>query len=473
MSFQQFLAILWARKWIVQFTLLVTVATAVALSLLLPPRYTATTTLVIDYKALDPVTGALLPAQLMPGYMATQVGIIQSHNVGVKVVNNLKLAQIPAMQEEFLSAAEGKGRIEDWLAELLIKYLSVEPSREASIINVSYTGNNPDFAAAIANAFARAYIDTNLELRVEPAKQMATWFDGQIATLRENLEKAQARLSAHQREKGIHAADERLDVENAKLQELSQQLVIAEAQVSDTGSRKRQLDGFITSGQSPESLPDVLANPLVSSLKNQLSAAASRLNQVSGQLGPNHPEVQRATAEVQSLRAKLNEEIQNAAAGITNQYRIATARAAELRRGVEQQKQRLLTGNIGRDEMAVMIKEVETAQRALDTASLRFTQTNLEGQITQSNIAVLNPAIPPLNPSFPKLLLNTALAVVLGGILGVGFAFLREMMDRRVRSLEDLIQIEGMPVLAVLSKAPKRRRFFGLFGRRAPAPAPA
>ncbi len=472
MSFQQFLTILWARKWIVVFTLLVTVGTAAALSLLLPPRYTATTTLVIDFKALDPVTGALLPAQLMPGYMATQVGIIESHNVGVKVVKNLRLAEIPAMQEEFVADAEGKGKIEDWLAELLIKYLDVEPSREASIINVSYTGNNPDFAAAISNAFARAYIDTNLELRVEPAKQMATWFNDQLSTLKGNLEKAQARLSAYQRDKGIHAAVEAMDVENAKLQELNQQLVLAEAQASDAASRKRQLDGFIASGQSPESLPDVLANPLINGLKSQLSSASARLSQVSGQLGRNHPEFQRATAEVESIRAKLTEEIQNAAAGITNQYRISSSRVAQLRRAVEQQKESLLAGNVGRDEMAVLIKEVESAQRAYEAAAQRFTQTNLEGQITQSNIAILNPAIPPLKPSFPKLLLNTALAIVLGGMLGVGFAFLREMTDRRVRSLEDLAQIEGMPVLGVLNKAPKRRRLFGLFGRRAPAPAP-
>jgi len=115
----------------------------------------------------------------------------------------------------------GKGRLEIWLADLLQKKLEVKPSRESNVISVSYKAVDPGFAAAVANAFTQAYIETNIELKVAPARQYAQWFGEQGKSLRDNLEKAQAKLSAYQQEHGIVAIDERLDNETAKLNELS------------------------------------------------------------------------------------------------------------------------------------------------------------------------------------------------------------------------------------------------------------
>jgi chain length determinant protein EpsF len=471
-SFNQFLRILWARKISLLAFAIVGVVIALALSYVLPEKWKATTSIVIDFKGVDPVLGLMLPAQMMPGYMATQLDIIQSHNVALKVVREMKIAQVPAIQQQFQEATDGKGSIEDWVADFLLKSIDVTPSRESSVVQLTYTSPDPQFSAVMANAFAKAYVDTNLELRVQPAKDTSRWFDEQIKTLRANLENAQAKLSAYQREKGIHSVVESMDVENSKLQELSQQLVLAEAQSSDAASKKRQLDRFIASGQSVESLPELLANPLVSNLKNQLITAESRLDQASGQFGRNHPEVQRATAEVESLKVKLAAEIRNVSAGITTQYRIAASREAELRATLDAQKKKLLTANEGRDEMSVLLKEVESAQRAMDAASQRLTTTSLESQASQTNIMILNPAIPPVKKSFPILWLNIPLGVLAGLFLGLNFALVREMLDRRVRNVEDLLSVEGLPVLAVLGK-PKRRGLFGILGRRSPALAPA
>src|SRR5688572_16656940 len=167
MTFSQFLRVLLARWKALVFTLLGTVLVTLAVSLLLPKQYTATTSLVADFKSMDPVLGVLLPAQLMPGYMATQVDIIQSHKVAVDVVKALKLADNPTAREQWKEATNGLGTPQDWLADVLLKKLDVKPSRESNVVEISYTGTDPQFAAVIANAFSDAYIKTNLEFRVD------------------------------------------------------------------------------------------------------------------------------------------------------------------------------------------------------------------------------------------------------------------------------------------------------------------
>lgn len=464
MNFTQFLLILKARWLVALLALLVTVGTTVAISLLLPKNYTATATLVVDSKAKDPITGVLLPAQLLPGYMATQVDIIQSRNVALRVVDGLKLTQIPSIREAFSKATKGQGDIRYWMADLLLKKLDVKPSRESSVMQISFEGSDPRFATVVANAFAQAYIRTNLDLRVQPARLTTAWYEDQVKQLREDLEKAQARLSAYQRDKGLVASDERIDVETARLAELSSQLVAAQAQTYDTTSRQ---------AQSGNALAEVEQNPLVQNLKAEVARSESQLLQLAEKVGRNHPQYLRAQAEFDSLRGKLDKETKTATRTVSTTAKVAQGREGEIRSALATQKNKVLSLKQQRDEAAVLIRDLENAQRLYDAALQRYGQTRLESQSTQTDIAVLNPAIQPLEPSSPKVLLNTLLAVFLGTLLGVGLALLTEMLDRRVRSSEDLVTSLEIPVLGELGKRMKKNRRLIRGGLLNPMPARA
>lgn len=469
MTFGQFLGILKARWWIALGTLLLTVGTTVVVSMLLPKQYTSTTTLVIDYKGMDPILGIMLPSQLMPGYMATQVDIIQSKKVATEVVRALGFAQSPVVRQQWMDATEGKGTVEDYFAEILLKKLDVKPSRESSVIEISYTGSDPRFAAAVANAFADQYRKTNLELRVEPARQNAIWFDERLQKLRKELEEAQTRLAEYQRDKGYTAADERLDLESARLQELSSQYAATQGAAADAQSRLRQLNDFIARGASPETLPDVLANPLIQNLKAVLNQTEGRLEQTASQLGANHPEVKRLQADIEGQKAKIKTEINAAASSIRNSANIALRREADLRDQMAAQKAKLIRVNQGRDQLMVLLKEVDNAQKAFDVASQRFQTTSLESQASQTNISMLSAATPPVEHSSPKLILNTILSVFLGAMLGIGFALLVELLNRRVRSARELAEALNAPVLGVMlndKPTQKRSRRYGRLGKR-------
>lgn len=463
MNFNLFLRILYARRKIIVMTLFITVATTIAVSFWLPKTYKATTSLVLNFKGADPVTGMPLPAQLLPGYMTTQVDIVNSRNVALKVVDELKMAEGSAVNEQFMKATEGKGTIRDWLADLLLKNIDVVPSRLSSVLDISYQGADPQFAAAVANAFASAYQLTSIQLKVEPAKKAATYINEQIKVLRENLDSAQKKLSKFQQDNGLVSSDSRIDgidVESMRLNELSNQLVQAQSALIEATSRRSQASG-VGGGESP----DVMNSSLIQNLKIGLGNAESKFAEISQRLDKNHPQYQGAKAEVEKLRSELTGQIKAASNSVGNSARIYQQRESEIRSALAQQKVKVLQINRTRDDLKLLRNEMESAQRAYESTSQRFTQTNLEGQSNQTDIAVLNSAVAPLNSASPKKVLNTVVAIFLGTILGIGFGLLAELMDRRVRAVEDLTAVLKLPVLGVLDwKPPKRQRFI-FFGR--------
>jgi len=445
MNLNQFLAILKARWWVALLVFLITVGTTLGVSLLLPKQYSASSSVVIDVKP-DPIAGQFA-GMLAPSYMATQVDVIQSDRVAQRVVRNLKLADNPQVRADWLEATGGQGSIEDWLSGRFKAGMDVKPSRESNVISVSYRAPDPRFAAALANAFVQAYIDTSLELKVDPAKQYSNFFDLRAKEARDALEKAQSRVSAFQKEKNIIATDERFDVENSRLSELSSQLVMIQALSSESGSRQVQ-----ARGASADRMQEVLNSGIVQSLKADLSRSEARLQEISSRLGDSHPQVVEAKANINSLRSRLDAETNRVTGGVGVTATINRQREAELRAALEAQRTKVLRMKAVRDEGAVLSREMESAQRAYEAVLARLNQSSLESQSTQGNIFVLGQASPPNDSSSPKVFLNTALSAVIGALLAIGAVLALEMIDRRVRGFQDISVVLGLPVLGTMPK---------------------
>ena len=451
MTFGQFLSILRARKWAALLVFALVVATTVAVSLLLPKQYDGSASVVIDVKP-DPVSAMAFPSMALPSFMATQVDILTSDRVTLKVIRDLKLTESPQIREQWQTEGQGKGTIEQWLIELLKRNLDVKPSRESNVIQINYRAVDPRFAAGLANAFAKAYIDTTLELRVDPAKQFSSFFVAQSKEARDALERAQGKLSAFQRDKGIINADERLDIENARLMELSSQLVQIQAVSSESGSRQAQAQGA-----QADRTQEVLNNPLISGLKADLTRSEARLQELNAKYGDKHPQVIEAKANIAELRSRIDAEVRRVSGGVGVTNTINKQREAQIKRELDAQRAKLLQLKAVRDQSQVLVREVENAQRAYDGVMARLNQTAMESQANQSYANVLTQAQPPAEHASPKLLLNTLLAVFLGVLLAVGVALLLELKDRRVRAPEDIINALGLPVLGVLPKPGAKR----------------
>jgi succinoglycan biosynthesis transport protein ExoP len=449
----QYYLVLRAHRRIALLVALATLAAVLLGSYLLPRRYTAETAVMVDVRSPDPVAAVLLPAAVLPGSLGTQVEIIRSDRVARKVVALLGLGQNQTVRQMWLDATKGRGKLDDWMAELLQKGLAVTPSRDSNVINIAYRGADPAFAAAVANGFAQAYIDASVELRVEPAKQYLRWFGEQSKQLRENVEKAQSRLSAYQQASGIVASDEALDYELAKLNDLAARLTAAQADTRDAQTKRRSGSG------ASDALPEVMQNSVVQSLRTEIAQREAKLKEAAGNLGAQHPQYQRMQAELAELKSRLALENTHVASGFSASTAVGRSREAELKQAIEAQKRRLLGLKKDRDEIAVLLRDVDTAKKAYEAVTTRYNQTSLESQATQTNVSVLSPAVEPLEPSFPKPLPQTILiAIALAIVAGFGTAYLREMFDRRVRSAADLADVLRVPLLGVIGRAKARRR---------------
>ncbi len=456
MHLQLLLSTLRARFGVFALVVCATVLAATVVSLLLPKTYKATTSLLVDARDAQSLSGAGAgtpqfshPLEKVT-YMQTQMDIIGSETVARKVVQDLRLAENPAAQAEHAKSGRA-GSIEDNLARDLLLALKVEGS-QSSIIQVTFTAGDPRFAAAVANAFAKAYADTALEMRTAPTRQAAVWFDEQLKALRENLQEAQSTLAEYQRKKGIVAADERLDVESVRLGELSTQLARAQDTTLGWQARGQQAREALARGQSPERLADVQANPLVQTLKTDILRGEAKLKELASQYGTNYPTYQRQLSENQSLREKLDGEVAKIAAGFDNSSRQSRQQEAGLAGALAAQRDRLLQLRESRSELVVLTRNAESAQRTYETALQRAVLNKVESSARGSNVAVLGPAVEPPAPARPKVGLNVALSVVVGIILGLGTVMLMELLDRRVRSHNDLVTEPNVPLLAVLNK---------------------
>ncbi len=445
MNFTQFLLVLKARKKIMLGIFFAVLTLTLAASLLLPKNYTATTTLVINAKGIDPVTGMTLPYQLTPGYLSTQMAIINSPGVAVRVVDTLGLQKISVLQQQFQKSG-GQGDIRDYIADLLLNNLTVTPTQDASLVNISYKAPNPEFAAVVANAFAKAYIQTNLDLKIQPAQQTTAWFDQQIRQLRDNLQKAQDRLSQYQQQHGLVMSDERVDVETSRLADLSSQYVLAQAASFDATSRQKER----------AQLPDVINNPVVQALTPQVVQLDAKLAELSKKVGPNNPEYQSVLAQRNTVKKQLDDAIRAAESSITATAQASQTRMADLKTALAAQKAKVLEIKQERDQAALLKQDVDAAKLAFENAMQRLSQSSLEAKSVQTDVAVLNPATTPIRPSSPKILLNMLVATFVGAFFGIGVALMLEIFNRRIRTAEDIQGLLDLPVLNTTSSGKQK-----------------
>lgn len=301
MNLQQLLIVFWARKGLIIAYLLVTMITTLVLSLLMSKQYIAHTSLVLDQPNINPITGERLSIELTAAYMATQSDIIKSPKVALVAVDILGLTKDKTVEANF-KKANATGDFRYWLAEGLMEKLDVTPSRESSILGIDFSATDAVFSAKAANAFAQAYIKVANELKRQPAQQTADWFEEQLETSRTRMEKAREELSSFQQVHSIIATtNEQIDLEDAKLKELSDQLIKNQLQTAELVSKKKQLE-ISTNSAGLESLSEVLNNALLQDLKANLARTEAKFADLAIHVDKNHPQYRQAAAEVANLK---------------------------------------------------------------------------------------------------------------------------------------------------------------------------
>jgi len=436
MTPKHILLILFAYRYVAVLVFLVGASIGAFITVTTPKAYFASTDLLVDSRA-DPIAGVLTGGQ---NYLATQVAIIQSERVAIGVVKRLRIDQNPSLVETWRSITSGKVPLENYYATLLRRGLRAEPLRGSNVITLTYEGADPKFVTAVVNAYAQAYLDLTIDLRVEPVRQYANWFDERLKTLRENVAGAQNKLTDFQREQGIVG---NADQEISRLDALLAQLITVQSENAVLNSRQKMADSELSQ--------DVLANLIVQGLRANINGLEAKLTEARVSLGPNHPQRIQLEGQLTELNKQLQVELARVSGGVRVAKTTAGLREAELRGVIAQQKQRVLELRQQRDRIAVLAQDVEAAKRIYDSVLQRSNQLNLEKQTDQANVSVLSPAIEPTVPYKPDKPKFVAMSLL--GALGaaVAAAMGLEFLNRKVRVLQDLM-IDDVPVLGVIER---------------------
>lgn len=451
MTFEQLFSILKAR-WIVALGVFLLVVGAVTGKTLLKAKeYTAEGSVIVDIKSPDPIAGMVLAGAASPSFLMTQIDVMTSQRVALRVVSDLKLNEVPALRDNWMASTKGVGDFRGWLADMFRHSLQVHPSRGSNVINVAFTGADPEFAAAITNAFIKAYLDTNLQLRTEPAKQYSRFFNNNGKQLREDFESAQAKLSKFQQEQGLVVTDERLDVEMARLNELSTQQVQMQTAVADSGSRQAAVNA------QGDKTQDVMMNTLVVSLKNTLTQQENQLQQLSTKLGGEHPQVKELENSIADLRQKLDTEVKRVSSSFGISNAVNVSRENQVRAALEAQRSKVLRMKAVRDQAAMLQRDADNAQRIYENMVLRQNTTSLESQAFLDNVAALELATAPSVPSGPRILNNIGLGALGGAVLALMAALLLERRDRRLRTFGEIEPLTSLPAIGRIPSFKKKK----------------
>jgi polysaccharide biosynthesis transport protein len=466
MTFAQLFSALKARWPIMAASTAIGTLAALGYNAWAPSKYLSNAVVVLDSKASDPIGGGA--GGISSAQLATQFDIIRSDRVARMALQRTGMLDSDQLRLLWQQNADGKGSYAQWASTFIKQGLKVQPSRESNVIAIGYEAVEPRMAAALANAFAQAYVDVALDLRISPAKRYAQNFDESLVRAKQRLDEARAKLSAYEKEHDLVSNGGRYDIELARLTELQQQVVMLQSASADSDSRASQS----RSGQS-DRMAEVMQNSVITGIKANLVAEEARLRQISSQLGDAHPQVTQGKAVIAELKSKLDREVSRVADSVVVSSRMNKAREADVFRNFEKQRQKVIALKETHDTAAVLAKEVESAEHSYDSIAARLNLTTLEGQASLPNVNLLSAAEEPSSPTSPIMWLNVLVGFVLSTVLGVMTAFYIEMRNRRVRSEADLEEVLGeapMISIAAPSKQNARWSFLRLGKKKKPTP---
>ncbi len=440
MNLFQFLSVLRARRTLAFVIFLTTVALAVGWVVLRPKSYTAHAPVLVDIRANDPLAQPNYQSIVPAAYMATQMDIVRSDRVAQRVVEMLGMDKDRKAQSDWQKATSGKAPFKAWAAQQLQAGLEVKPARESNVINISYTSPTPQESAKVANAFSQAYLDVALDIKTDPAKRYSSWFEEQLKFARDRLEQAQNALTAYQQRTGVISADG-VDMETQRLNELSSQLTLVQGQLTDVANKRNASAG---------SVAEAMSSPLINSLKSEVARQEARIQEASANLGSRHPQMVRMQDELAALKSRLNSETASIGSSINTAYEVGRARERELQAAVNAQRARVMQFNRHRDELNVLRRDLEAAQKAYEQVSERASQSKLQALTNVTNLQRLATAVEPLEARGPSGKMALGIGAVAGLLLAIAVTLLLELLNRRVRSVDDLSMATNLPILATV-----------------------
>jgi len=464
------------RRNVILLCLGVVLVLGMVLTLLSTPQYRAVTVLQIERQGPDILTfkevmGTDPAWAAYQDFYQTQYKILQSRSVlriAAEQVDLVNRPEVVSRRGSPISRAvrwlkswgsdsepEGPGDELDRAIKFIAERLAISPVRNSHLVEVAVTDRDPALARDLANAVADAYQQFNLEARYDTTEEASRFLTKEVARLEAEVSDLERRLQ------DISSGTEVLalsggtaDISEQALADLNRRFIEARGHLAMTEARYAALQG-----EPPESLIEVLNNPLINHLKEEYAAIEQRYSQMAERFKPDWPPLAQVQEELAQARQRMEIETHTIARQVVEVARSSYEQAKAEVAGLEQQVnlQKTEVQRVSRDaiDYAGLKEEIATRRDVLRDLVARQSQTETSGQLrgtTMSNIRVVDPAEAPERPVSPRKLLNLALSLFLGLVLGVSVAVLLHFVDNTIKTEHDILRYA--PGIAILGHIP-------------------
>jgi capsular exopolysaccharide synthesis family protein len=317
--------------------------------------------------------------------------------------------------------------------------LSVRRDPASRLVGVTFAAHDPRLSADVVNSLMKLMVQRNLEARSQAIAESSTWLSNQLDDIREKMELSSRALASFGAETGIADVDPNSNTYAEKMGDLNKQLVLAE-------SDRIQFQSFLSPVSNPESLPQVRNNVVVQALTQKLAEADSQLAQSRVIYGPNHAEVRKLQNQVDELQGQIKEQRTVIVSELWTNYRAAKAREALLNGEVKEATTDLTT----LAQYNVLKREAQADRELYNSLYAKVKEAGISAASKSSNIHIVSQARPLEHPTRPHRTMNILAGVLIGLIGGVALAFVKDRLQDRIHTADEIRDWVGLPSVTVV-----------------------
>jgi polysaccharide biosynthesis transport protein len=385
-----------------------------------------------------------------PKFTRTQFQIIIRKGVLYPVIQRLELEKRWARSGQPLTREQAYNKLQSML--------QLTEVRNTNLIQINVYSTDPYEAALLANTVATEYMEQRISEAQEIIEKGLGQMRDEVAQKERAVNDAYAEASRLRTEAGIidpnpDSFDSGSRVEDSSVLTNQEKVNDSRSQIAKLKSKVEQLDHLTSDDlMRVESLLELNDPILEQKLPLYQNALADRAKLLNSGLGHNHPDVKAIQAQIDTLEHQLRQQIDSVRKGMVTELAIAQS-------SLDSMEQNLATSQVAQQEKKTASAQYLDAKyrylqerKLLEEAKTRLSSQTMERTMPQKPAAIRDEAEPASRPSRPKVILNMVLAALAGLVLGVGFAYFLEYLDTSVRTMEQVEQLLGLPVLGVVPR---------------------
>ncbi|WP_230279625.1 polysaccharide biosynthesis tyrosine autokinase [Croceicoccus sp. Ery15] len=457
-------------RWVIIGATIAGVVLGLLVTLLMTPKYTATATIEISRESGQVTNFEGVEQDVSVAdqeFYQTQYGLLKSRTLSERIATELRLVDDPEFFEMFGAGnsddkafelsngrytAQGRSRRQRIAGELLNENVSVDPTRMSRLVNIHVTSPSAVLSTRIANAWAKNFIETNLERKVQATSYGRSVLERQLAEYKQRLDESQRQLVGYASRQGIINLPTQGENDTHERSIIADSLSALNAELTRATSERIEAEARFREAGANGTSREALANSTINNLRQRRAELTAQYQQLMVRFEPGYPQAQAIQQQIAEIERSIATEERRVASLLRAEYNQASERESTLQKNVDSLKSDYLDLRRRSIQYNIYQQEVDTNRALYDGLLQRFKEIGVAGGIGVNNIAIVDLANMPERPSSPKFLLNVLIATIAGLLIGVVAALGLEQLDD---TIADPVELHRRLGLTLLGSVPK------------------